>query len=1528
MTLSSYRIEFLIPYFVEMQRKSFLNLLDTGLIYELSKRNPISDSQKNFHLIFYPEYYKLTPPEYTAKEAILKAKTYASKLYVPIQLANYKTKQIKLQWIVIGNLPLMTKRGHFIVNGSPRTIVNQLVRSPGIYYQQAIDQKKRKTYYADLISHRGAWLRFETDVKKQIWVRMKKTPKISILVFFQALGINQNKIEQSIKYSEFLEFSNTDDLCSTSTEDGLLALYSLAHPKKKEAEITADLAKRFLYRKFFNSRTYDLSRLGRLQLNKKFNLSVSPNKNVLTVQDFLVIIDYLIKLEYGVGLLDDIDNLKNRRVRASGELIQNQLGTGFIRLEKLIREKIKSPGLSISNIITTKPINGALREFFGSSPLSQFMDQTNPLAELTHKRRISSLGPGGISRETAGMAVRGIHPTHYGRICPIETPEGPNAGLVNSITILARMNSYGFLETPFYSVYQGQIQKQKGAVFLSAAQEEFSTIAPGDLKTNYFNFLPSTNIPVRSHGEFKKLYKNQVEYMSVSPIQMISIATSLIPFLEHDDANRALMGSNMQRQAVPLIAPEKPIVGTGLEARVTSDSGHGIQAKTNGFVSYVSNNTIIIQNFNKKKLNFFSRCFRCFSTQKTTQSQIKKKNILYSNYQLQEKYLLDKFFSSNQSISINQSFSLLTQILMSSTSEQNKFLTLGTEKQAFYIKRSVLKNKFKKSGVSVTPLTILVKAQHKESYNPSYYFQTNFKTIFTKANFNDKKFLNLSKLYLNDYFKNSANSSTQEHQAFDSNKFNKSTQFDFKKKFLIACTKLVCTQTFVQQKNLKHMFFYECSAWKNRNNNNFIRINKKNSSVLYIQSPYASTLLKKYGNTKLANKNNMRSLSLLEKTIPERNSIKSLHWSTKKISPFIKSSSGPLQRKDEYKLKSNHKLSLPLSNKLTSVTLNNNRDTSLTDKKISSKLLSFTSVGSVALQRKGQRKGFSRTSPQVGQGKEKLHINQYNSKNPTKINLVVKRKPKKNFTELKISQKKPIFSTWGEVLPNPKKSLNFLSQFQPWELYGAQCVAEQAKQQGYENFSKKKLSYSLQAYQRSNQDTCIYQRPLVQEGEWVEKGDLIADGAASVGGELSLGKTILVAYMPWEGYNFEDAILISQRLIYDDLYTSIHIERYEIEICDTKFGLEEITSKIPDITYSQSSHLDNQGIAKLGSWVNQGDILVGKVTPIKKKQLSKHEKLLSAILSDKRAPSIKRDSSLRLPKNISGRVVHVELLETENIPPEIPLKGPSRVHIYIAEKRKIQVGDKMSGRHGNKGIVSKILPRQDMPYLPDGTPIDMVLNPLGVPSRMNVGQIFECLLGLAGKELHEQFKISCFDEMHGPEASRSLTYSKLFQARIKTGKQWLFNPNSPGKVKLFDGRTGECFHQTVTVGHPYMLKLVHQVDEKIHARSTGPYALVTQQPLRGRSKHGGQRLGEMEVWALEGFGAAYILQELLTSKSDDIKGRHQVMQAILENKPITVGTPESFKVLVRELQSLCLDIGVYSLHSSGNRKRIDIMQLS
>ncbi len=1175
-----------IPDFIEVQRNSFKFLLKKGIINEIAIRNPISTSTKDLELIFYPEYYKLNPPEMNSKQAILKARSYACKLYVPVQLINNKTKEIKIQWILLGNIPLMTKRGHFIINGSPRIIINQMIRSPGIYYQELIDKNKKRTYYADLISYRGTWLRLETDKKKSIWARMKKTPKVSILVFLQAMGLTQQKIFQSIQYSQYLKNSFLKGNHPLTRNEALLSLYSETHPKKDKTLITSSMGEKFLFRKFTNPRTYDLSRIGRKRLNEKLGLSISPSKTILTAEDILYSTNYLIKLEHGSGITDDIDNLKNRRVRASGEIIQNQFSIGLIRLEKLIREKFKRnrKNLTIKGLITTKAINGAIKEFFGSSQLSQFMDQTNPLAELTHKRRVTSVGPGGVSRETAGMAVRGIHPTHYGRICPIETPEGPNAGLVNSITSFARINENGFLETPFLKIFKGQVQTKLDFIFFSADKEENIFVAPSDLKKSKLSFLPKKRIPTRLGKEFKQISSNQVEYIAISQIQMISIATSLIPFLEHDDANRALMGSNMQRQAVPLMKPERPIVGTGLEGRVISDSGHCIQAKIDGYISYNGGGKIIIEN-----LLF----------------QAKKRN----------------FDHLNRNIT-NSPFTKIRQ---------------GSY---FFSKNSNLKNTF-------------------------------FSSFLRKKLVQSK--VNLIKL-----------------------KSTKSTLF-------IPLSHLT-------QKS----FLYE----------NFLK-----------KSPFfATTNFKK---------------------------------------PFIKT---------------------------------------------------------------------------------------------TELNL--------GFNEKLVSLKEEI---------------------------------------------------TLQKYQRSNQETCLVHRPILKEGDWVQKGDLVADGAASLYGELALGKNIRIAYMPWEGYNFEDAVLINERLVYDEVYTSIHIERFEIEIRDTKFGLEHITNQIPDIDESEISHLDEFGIIKKGSWVKEGTILVGKISPINKKPLSPHEKLLYDIVG-KDIPTT-RDTSLRVPKGIKGRVIDIQILETQSLPPETAFEGPGRVHIYIAEKRKIQVGDKIAGRHGNKGIVSKILPRQDMPYLPDGTPVDIVLNPLGVPSRMNVGQVFECLLGFAGVNLNENYKIIPFDETFGPEASRSVVFSKLYSARLKTNQEWIFNPTYPGKVQLFDGCTGNSFDQLVTVGQAYILKLVHLVDEKIHARSTGPYSLVTQQPLRGRSKHGGQRLGEMEVWALEGFGAAYTLQELLTIKSDDMKGRHQVIDSILKNKPIVLGTPESFKVLVRELQSLCLDVRVYGIDSTGTKKQVNILKL-
>nr|YP_009392055.1 RNA polymerase b-subunit [Periphykon beckeri]ARW60403.1 RNA polymerase b-subunit [Periphykon beckeri] len=1084
----------IVPDLVEIQIKSFRLFLDKGLVEVLDSFPIIADPTGKLELRFFGRNYKLRFPRYSVRKAKSRDKTYSVQIYVPSKLTrkntefikkqksfNYndflvntdKRKKYKKRQTFIGDIPFMTNRGTFIISGTERVIINQIVRSPGIYYKKELDKNNKYVYSASLISNRGSWLKFEIDAKNQVWVKIDKTHKVNAYVFLRSIGLNNEEIKVRLSKYQFLVNGSViyeqKELCKEvgkhsieelTDEESILIVYSKLRPNEPS---TLLIARQMLYSRFFDPRRYDLSEVGRHKINQKLNLKVPKNFKVLSPQDILVAIDYLINIKVqNIGTFDDIDHLGNRRVRSVGELLQNQIRIGMSRLERIIRERMvicDLDSLSLSNLVNPKPLIASIREFFGSSQLSQFMDQTNPLSELTHKRRISSLGPGGLNKDRASFAVRDLHPSHYGRICPIETPEGPNAGLIGSLSIYARVNSYGFIETPCYKVSNSQVLKTEALNYMTADQEDDLKIAPADVMLNQGIYIKDKNIPVRYRQEFTASASNNVEYIAVSPIQVISAATSLIPFLEHDDANRALMGSNMQRQAVPLLYPDRPIVGTGLESKVARDSGMIVISRTNGYVNYVSGTKIGIQDYD------------------------------------------------------------------------------------------------------------------------------------------------------------------------------------------------------------------------------------------------------------------------------------------------------------------------------------------------------------------------------------------------------------------------------GRI-----------------------------------------IHYRLKKYYRSNQDTCINQRPIVWPGEQVYKGQAIADGASTELGEIALGQNILVAYMPWEGYNYEDAFLISERLVYDDLYTSVHIERYEIECRQTKLGSEEITRNIPNVSDSLISLLDKNGIIAVGSWVDSGDILVGKTTPKGESDQLPEGRLLRAIFGEK-ARDV-RDTSLRLPNAAKGRVVNVKVFKRQN-GDDLPPGTNTIVRIYVAQKRKIQVGDKMAGRHGNKGIISRILPKQDMPFLPDGTPVDIILNPLGVPSRMNVGQIFECLLGLAGHYLDKRFKVVPFDEMYGQEASRSLVNNKLKQASIVNKFSWLFSSDYPGKVMLFDGRTGEKFDNPVTVGKAYMLKLVHLVDDKIHARSTGPYSLVTQQPLGGRAQHGGQRLGEMEVWALEAFGAAYTLQELLTVKSDDMQGRNEALNAIVKGKPIPKpGTPESFKVLMRELQSLGLDISVHKIEFS------------
>ncbi|MGV2827684.1 DNA-directed RNA polymerase subunit beta [Myxosarcina sp. GI1(2024)] len=1071
----------LLPDLIEIQRSSFRWFLEQGLIEEFNSFSPITDYTGKFELHFIGENYRLKEPKYSMEEAKRRDSTYNVQMYVPTRLIDKESGEIKEMEVFVGDLPLMTARGTFIINGAERVIVNQIVRSPGVYYKAETDKNGRRTYSASLIPNRGAWLKFETDKNGLVWVRIDKTRKLSAQVLLKAIGLSDNEILDGLRHPDFYQ-KTLDKEGNPSEEEALLELYRKLRPGEPP---TVSGGQQLLESRFFDPKRYDLGRVGRYKLNKKLRLTVPDTIRVLTTTDIMAAVDYLINLEFDGGSTDDIDHLGNRRVRSVGELLQNQVRVGLNRLERIIRERMtvsESNSLTPAALVNPKPLVAAIKEFFGSSQLSQFMDQTNPLAELTHKRRLSALGPGGLTRERAGFAVRDIHPSHYGRICPVETPEGPNAGLIGSLATYARVNEYGFIATPYYRVENGRVLYEEESVYLTADEEDDLRVAPGDVATDDEGYIIGENIPIRYRQEFSTCNPDEIDYVAISPLQIVSVATSLIPFLEHDDANRALMGSNMQRQAVPLLRPERPLVGTGLEAQAARDSGMVVVSRTHGIVTFVD--------------------------------------------------------------------------------------------------------------------ATVVKVRVTEGSNGLY-------------------------------------------------------------------------------------------------------------------------------------------------------------------------------------------------------------------------------------------------APEVG-------------------------------TE---------------------------------------------------------ISYQLQKYQRSNQDTCLNQRPLVYVGEDVVPGQVLADGSATEGGELALGQNVLVAYMPWEGYNYEDAILISERLVFDDVYTSIHVEKYEIEARQTKLGPEEITREIPNVGEDALRHLDERGIIHIGAWVEAGEILVGKVTPKGESDQPPEEKLLRAIFGEK-ARDV-RDNSLRVPNGEKGRVVDVRVFTREQ-GDELPPGANMVVRIYVAQKRKIQVGDKMAGRHGNKGIISRILPIEDMPYLPDGTPIDIALNPLGVPSRMNVGQVFECLLGWAGENLAMRFKMMPFDEMYGKEASRESVHGKIKEASHKLGKEWVFDPENPGKIQVFDGRTGEPFDRPVTIGKAYMLKLVHLVDDKIHARSTGPYSLVTQQPLGGKAQQGGQRFGEMEVWALEAYGAAYTLQELLTVKSDDMQGRNEALNAIVKGKPIPrPGTPESFKVLMRELQSLGLDIAVHKLETledgSSNDVEVDLM---
>lgn len=1833
-------INFKIPNFLNLQRKSFQKFLKTDLIKEFKQLKKITNSSQTIEILFYIDKYKLVAPKWTIKQSILKKKTYNCQLFVPLQIINHNTKESIIDWLLLMNLPLMTKNGHFIINGSPKIIMNQIVRSPGIYFQKLIKQDQEIFYSADFIAQRGTWLRLEIDSKSgDIWAKMKKTPKIPINIFLRCLGISlpifnnylnsykklgeikiKIKIEipggtinneneyKNLELSDsknislqkkklLLDYNKESKLNSNSylnldkNFDELVKKISLKS-KLQESNINVkEIGKKFLYEKFLNPRLYNLSKLGRLRINKKLGINISEDYTLLTAKDILFSCFYLMQCLKGIEIPTDIDDLKNRQIRSSGKLIQIQLRTGILRFEKTIRDKLilndklnkptnfifgynklkngffvnrgsqsivanytllvkkdqinlikrqldiiknsnniynikkntfsyfelikikkyfnllkkterfnilnninkknnllelsnvlskgaikietqiskfknkKNLNLNLEIIINSKLFNNVLREFFNTNPLVQLLDQTNPLAEITHKRRLSSLGPGGISRDTAGMAIRGIHPTHYGRICPIETPEGQNAGLVNSFTIYSSLNSKGFIETPFYKIYKGFILLNQGLFLFSSDQEKNFNIAPGDIKKNKLNFLPGKiDIPCRQLKEFKRVPRIKMDYIAINSIQMISIATSLIPFLEHNDGNRALMGSNMQRQAVPVIKPTFPIVGTGLESNIIADINYAIQAKTGGLVIYVDGKKIIVLSSKRNLLNKFNFKLKYFFNKKLTfNSKLKKinkeiiinKNSLIKN-NLNKKKIKKVFLNSNLNL-----FGF------------NNFVYTNYNKLYF---KNLKINNF--SLLNIKNISNIFNLNY-ENYNLS---------LFEIIYFYSKK---------TNYFKSKIKPFLSKNNLFLLKKVGGSGSGDWDWDGSFKNTNLIINYSnLILEKSPLTFYLFM----------NFLNISKRNKiKPLKVISPrYFNLVLNKISLSKnFLKKKDSLSLKLGSNLIKRFswNNFNYFYTKKKQIKEniFIKKSIKLNKQVDLNSLIKNNFLNLKNNNKLI---LNNKK-----------KLYTHNLKLKLILKKKITPSfDFERASA----SKKSFTFNQ------SKLNLNLGSKSRSRYL-INYFNFKNIFLNFS-ILNYKFTYTNFINKNK---------VLNKTK------VLKVKLNYKCDPFYRSNQDTYLVHRPIVQQGQWVESGDVLADNSTSNQGELSIGQNILIGYLPWEGYNFEDAVLINKRLVYDDIFTSLHIERYETEIRDTQFGSEELTSKLNEPKKNVFNYLNSNGIVKLGTWVEEGDILVGKVSPIGhgQKKLSAYEKLLYDIIG-KSIPKTK-DTSLRVPLGIKGRVIHIELIEKEissnlntldnnnlklknnelkkiiknknffiykflkkrniylknnfklsklnidklnlffenkllknkksntkikkyfylnnfynfyykknnkkfklstniekfllkqkkinnkikykkrkrillfpffsslkknkfnnyelkkikylkifhnslllnklkykdffnrkifyflknknpnfvitslynfifsrkigfkksnyllsnnsyNIPKNFvenednKVKKIKKVHIYIAQKRKIQVGDKIAGRHGNKGIISNILSSEDMPYLPDGSPLDLVLNPLGVPSRMNVGQIFECLLGLAGTYLGQCYKIQPFDEIYGSEASRSLVYSKLYEARIKTGQYWLFNPNFPGKIRLFDGRTGDCFEQPSTVGKAYILKLIHQVDEKIHARSTGPYSLITQQPLRGRSKQGGQRVGEMEVWALEGFGASYILQELLTIKSDDIEGRNKLTKSIINNKSIKCGTPESFKVLIRELQALCLDISIYKIASTGKPEKIDI----
>lgn len=1329
------------PDLLEVQKNSFIWFNEKGLRELLDEFNLSESLSPTSKAIIEFVDYEITEPSVSSKECKAKGRTYSCVLKLTVKITFKDTGEIKEQTVSVGEIPCMTENGSFIINGVERVVIGQLARAPGVYFEtEPSGRSSGYIHKATIIPDRGSWMELETDTDGATYIRLdKKSKKILATIILKAFGLDDEYLKSVFtqevivsvdpKSPKFLDavgkklaediydYNTGEDLYRAGTvlnasiisEISKMGINSVKIIEEGVIEyITRTLelddihsqeeAKKYIFMKLRPGERYtpenadqqfkmvltdprrnDLGEVGRYKINKKLSLNLT--ERTITALDIIEIIKYFSKIDIGEGKTDNRDHLGNKRVRLVGELLKNSMRVGLLRVVRSMHEKIASTPeeeISVQSVMNTRPLIASVNEFFGLGQLSQFMDETNPIAALTHKRRVSSLGPGGLHRERAGAEVRDIHSSHYGRLCPIETPEGENVGLINSLTIFSKIDQYGFIVTPYFPVKNGRIYNE--VVYLTADDEENYYIAQANTPIDEFGNIVSEKCVVRFKDDILEIPKEEVEYIDVHPMQVFSASANLIPFLGHDDANRALMGCNMQHQAVPLLFPEVPLVGTGLEKKVAIDSGAVEVSNNDGVVSYVDSAKISIS-----------------SAENGTETV----KIGHLNKELLNNILLDD---------------------------------IPNVAQCGEIIDGVLLNKLFRSGIEVVR-----------------------------------------------YFK------PEDQEKLDEQRIERlrGTVIQVKNDDLIGCT---AAETVAR---------------------------KSGKPIVKEGQKITDTILNRLVNDKIdkikvidKNGNISENIVYTEKLIQEESLPKNK----------ILISSDPL--------------------------VDNHYYGKMFDMKVLNELLVKNLKSAIVLD--------------ISKIKESPVI------------LINKK------LDNPVAIAKDIFVGQDLIAEKGRKVDKQLL----FDLINA----------GIEEIEIGKSSdYFVDKFRRTNQDTVVNKYPIVAAGNYVKKGDPIIDGEACKKEHLALGANLLVAYMPWRGWNYQDAIVISERLVVDDVLTSLHIKEYKVSVRDTKVGPEEITRDIPNVPEDQLRNLDETGIIKIGTEVGPNDILVGKITPKAESEFTPEMKLWRAMF-DKKGQDVK-DSSLRVSPGNHGTIIGVQVL-TRDEEEKLPIGINKIVKVYIGEKRKIQVGDKLSGRHGNKGVISRVLPVYDMPFLEDGTPVDIVLNPLGVPSRMNVGQILEALLGIIAKK---NGFYSYTPPFVGAKVDEIL--DSLKEAGFK----------NEGKHKLYDGLTGKPFDDEVTVGYAYIMKLDHMVEDKIHARSTGPYALITQQPLGGKAQFGGQRFGEMEVWALEAYGAAYTLQEMLTVKSDDTEGRVNAFEAICQRKLVPQSnSPESFRVIINELQGLGL----------------------